>query len=386
MDYWRRTEWESVVLRVQIQQTVPNPLLLQLEVAAGEVHALVGPSGSGKTSVLRSIAGLHHPETGFIECNGDVWLNRDSARGSLVALPANQRSCGFLFQQYALFPHLSALENVCITLYNQIPDSTARKQKAQEWLDQLSIGELSARLPKQLSGGQQQRVALARALARSPKILLLDEPFSAIDIPTRQKLYQTLASLRKQLNIPMILVTHDLREANLLADQITVIDQGVGLQTVNPQALFTRPRNARVAQLVGILNLFHGVFNAGKLSWGSSPWVFQIKDKGRIPPNSQVAWVIPQEGISVHRDPGPQRIACQVKQISALGQIALIEFSIEQIAETLTWEASVAEVKRLQLDKDIAAFLEFETEQIHIMPLRPINDPRRFMSASQATS
>lgn len=374
------------MLRVQIQQTVPNPLLLQLEVAAGEVHALVGPSGSGKTSVLRSIAGLHHPETGFIECNGDVWLNRDSARGSLVALPANQRSCGFLFQQYALFPHLSALENVCIALYNQIPDSTARKQKAQEWLEQLSIGELSARLPKQLSGGQQQRVALARALARSPKILLLDEPFSAIDIPTRQKLYQTLASLRKQLNIPMILVTHDLREANLLADQITVIDQGVGLQTVNPQALFTRPRNARVAQLVGIPNLFHGVFNAGTLSWGSSPWVFQIKDKGRIPPNSQVAWVIPQEGISVHRDPGPQRIACQVKQISALGQIALIEFSIEQIAETLTWEASVAEVKRLQLDKDIAAFLEFETEQIHIMPLRPINDPRRFMSASQATS
>ena len=374
------------MLRVQIQQTVPNPLLLQLEVAAGEVHALVGPSGSGKTSVLRSIAGLHHPETGFIECNGDVWLNRDFARGSLVALPANQRSCGFLFQQYALFPHLSALENVCIALYNQIPDLTARKQKAQEWLDQLSIGELSARLPNQLSGGQQQRVALARALARSPKILLLDEPFSAIDIPTRQKLYQTLASLRKQLNIPMILVTHDLREANLLADQITVIDQGVGLQTVNPQALFTRPRNARVAQLVGIPNLFHGVFNSGTLSWGSSPWVFQIKDKGRIPPNSQVAWVIPQEGISVHRDPGPQRIACQVKQISALGQIALIEFCIEQIAETLTWEASVAEVKRLQLDKDIAAFLEFETEQIHIMPLRPINDPRRFMSASQATS
>jgi molybdate transport system ATP-binding protein len=386
MVYWPRTEWGLIVLRVQIQQTLPNPLLLQLEVAAGEVHALVGPSGSGKTSVLRSIAGLHHPEIGFIECNGDIWLNRDSARGALVALAANQRSCGFLFQQYALFPHLNALENVCIALHNQIPDSTARRQKAQDWLNQLEIGDLSARLPRQLSGGQQQRVALARALARSPKILLLDEPFSAIDIPTRQKLYQTLASLRKQLNIPMILVTHDLREANLLADQITVIDQGVGLQTVSPQALFTKPRNARVAQLVGIPNLFHGAFNAGALSWGESPWVFQIKDKGRIPPNSQVAWVIPQEGISVHRDSGLQRIPCQVKQISALGQIALIEFCIQDIAETLTWEASVAEVKRLQLDKDIGAFLEFETEQIHIMPLRPINDPRRFMSASQTNN
>ncbi|MFZ9164138.1 MAG: ABC transporter ATP-binding protein, partial [Polynucleobacter sp.] len=257
-----------------------------------------------------------------------------------------------------------------------------RRTEAQRWLDELNIGELGERLPKQLSGGQQQRVALARALARSPKMLLLDEPFSAIDIPTRQKLYQTLAELRKQLNIPIILVTHDLREAHLLADRITVLDHGVGLQTTDPQSLFTKPRNARVAQLVGIPNLFHGVFNGGTLSWGASPWSFHVVDKGRIPPNSQVAWVIPQEGLSVHTAPDDQRIPCRVNTISSLGQIALIEFSIDGLDEHLTWEASAAEVKRLGLVQDAQVYLELDRKLIHIMPLRPINDPRRFVGTT----
>jgi molybdate transport system ATP-binding protein len=370
------------VLKVHLQQTLPNPLSIQLEIDAGEVHALVGPSGSGKTSILRSIAGLHLPEFGYIECDQQVWLNRDPARGPMMTLPANQRSCGFLFQQYALFPHLSAMDNVCMALYNTISDQQMRRAQAQRWLDELNIGELGERLPKQLSGGQQQRVALARALARSPKMLLLDEPFSAIDIPTRQKLYQTLAKLRKQLNIPIILVTHDLREAHLLADRITVLDQGVGLQTANPQSLFTKPRNARVAQLVGIPNLFHGVFNSGTLSWGSSPWTFQVVDKGRIPPNAEVAWVIPQEGLSVHANPEGHYIPCRVKTLSALGQIALIEFSIDGLDECLTWEASVAEVKRLGLIRDTPVYLELDHKLIHIMPLRPINDPRRFVAVT----
>ena len=370
------------VLKVHLQQTLPNPLSIQLEIDAGEVHALVGPSGSGKTSILRSIAGLHHPEFGFIECDHAVWLNRDPARGSMMTMPPNQRSCGFLFQQYALFPHLSALDNVCMALYNTISDPQMRRTEAQRWLDELNIGELGERLPKQLSGGQQQRVALARALARSPKMLLLDEPFSAIDIPTRQKLYQTLAELRKQLNIPIILVTHDLREAHLLADRITALDHGVGLQTTDPQSLFTKPRNARVAQLVGIPNLFHGVFNDGTLSWGASPWSFHVVDKGRIPPNSQVAWVIPQEGLSVHTAPDGQRIPCRVNTISSLGQIALIEFSIDGLDEHLTWEASAAEVKRLGLVQDAQVYLELDRKLIHIMPLRPINDPRRFVGTT----
>lgn len=183
----------------------------------------------------------------------------------------------------------------------------------------MGIGELAERMPNQLSGGQQQRVALARALARTPKILLLNEPFSAIDAPTRQGLYKTLAEIRKNLNIPILLVAHDLREADLLADRITVIDQGVGLQTAPPQVLFEKPRNSRVAELVGINNIFEGVFNAGKLAWNGSQRIFNVADKGKIPPNTAVAWVIPAGALSLHATASLDTIEASVEQISTLG-------------------------------------------------------------------
>jgi molybdate transport system ATP-binding protein len=216
------------MLKIKLSQTTPNPLQLSLECLPGELHALVGPSGSGKTTALRTIAGLNNAHTGSIECNGELWFESNEINGNSTSLSPAKRSCGFLFQQYALFPHLSALENVCIALYNSVAGLAERQAQAGKWLNRMGIGKLANRMPHQLSGGQQQRVALARALARSPKVLLLDEPFSAIDAPTRQGLYKTLAELRKDLNIPILLVTHDLREADLLADRITVIDHGVG--------------------------------------------------------------------------------------------------------------------------------------------------------------
>jgi molybdate transport system ATP-binding protein len=244
----------------------------------------------------------------------------------------------------------------------------------------MGIGELAARMPNQLSGGQQQRVALARALARSPKILLLDEPFSAVDAPTRQSLYKTLAELRKDLNIPILLVTHDLREADLLADRITVIDHGVGLQTAPPQVLFERPRNIRVAELVGINNKFEGIFSAGKLSWDGSKQIFNVVDKGKIPPDTQVAWVIPADGLSLHPTASDSTIEVCVEQISAIGQIAVIQLRTTEAGHLVTWEASAAEVKRLSLEIGKKSFLEIDGNKIHIMPLRPINDPRRFVN------
>ncbi len=366
------------MLKFKLSQTSPNPLQLNIECIPGELHALVGPSGSGKTTALRTIAGLNNAETGKIECNGQLWFEANEVNGITTNLGPAERSCGFLFQQYALFPHLTALENVCIPLYNSMPSVTERKTQAQQWLDRMGIGELANRMPNQLSGGQQQRVALARALARSPKILLLDEPFSAIDAPTRQGLYKTLAELRKDLNIPILLVTHDLREADLLADRITVIDQGVGLQTAPPQVLFDRPRNSRVAELVGISNKFEGIFTAGKLSWDGCQRIFNVVDKGKIPPNTPVAWVIPADGISLHENSSPTSIETQVEQISALGQIAVIQLRTIEGNHVITWEASAAEVKRLALEAGKNTPLEIDGGKIHIMPLRPINDPRRF--------
>ena len=366
------------MLKAKLFQTRPNPLQLNIECIPGELHALVGPSGSGKTTALRTIAGLNNAESGKIECDGKLWFEASDANGITTSLSPADRSCGFLFQQYALFPHLTALENVCIPLYNSIPNLIQRKTIAGQWLDRMGIGELANRMPSQLSGGQQQRVALARALARSPNILLLDEPFSAIDAPTRQGLYKTLAELRKDLNIPILLVTHDLREADLLADRITVIDKGVGLQTAPPQVLFERPRNSRVAELVGISNKFEGVFTAGKLSWNGCQRIFDVVDKGKIPPNTPVAWVIPADGLSLHNVANKSTINASVEQISALGQIAVIQLRTTEGGHVITWEASAAEVKRLSLEAGKNTHLEIDGSKIHIMPLRPINDPRRF--------
>ena len=366
------------MFKIKLSQTSPNPLQLNIECTPGELHALVGPSGSGKTTALRTIAGLNNAESGKIECDGQVWFEANDINGTTISLSSAERSCGFLFQQYALFPHLTALENVCIPLHNSIRSIAERKKQAQQWLDRMGIGELSNRMPNQLSGGQQQRVALARALARSPKILLLDEPFSAVDAPTRQGLYKTLAQLRKDLNIPILLVTHDLREADLLADRITVIDQGVGLQTAPPQVLFERPRNSRVAELVGISNMFEGVFNAGQLTWNGSQKIFNVVDKGKIPPNTPVAWVVSAGGLSLHKESTDNTLRVIAEQISALGQVAVIQLRSIDGGHVITWEASAAELKRLALEVGKEAYLDIDGGKIHIMPLRPINDPRRF--------
>lgn len=367
------------MLRMRIYQTMPMPLQLDIECTNGELHALVGPSGSGKTSALRTIAGLRNPAYGQIECHGEVWFSADEGgQQNPLALSPAQRSCGLLFQQYALFPHLSAIDNVKIPLQNSRHTAAEKQAIAQDWLARMGIGELAQRMPNQLSGGQQQRVALARALARQPKVLLLDEPFSAIDAPTRQGLYKTLAELRRDLDIPIILVTHDLREAGLLADRITVIDRGIGLQTASPQNLFQKPRNSRVAELVGISNLFQGRFNQGKLHWQGTDIALDVIDKNKIPADSVVAWVIPQSGISVGRIKTGLSHTASVSEISAIGQIAVIQFAIPSSNQTVIWEASAAEVRRLELGAGVQVELELDGKQIHIMPLRPINDPRRF--------
>lgn len=367
------------MLKVRLSQALPMPIQIKFECAPGELHALVGPSGSGKTTVLRTIAGLRASSSGLIECDSEIWFQGDELGGIAKSISASERSCGFLFQQYALFPHLTALENVCIPLQNSGLDKLERKRIAQEWLNRMGISELADRMPSQLSGGQQQRVGLARALARQPKVLLLDEPFSAVDAPTRQGLYKTLADLRRDLNIPILLVTHDLREADLLADRITVIDHGISLQTAHPQILFQKPRNSRVAELVGINNMFHGVFNAGSLSWDGCKQSFTVADKGKIPPNVRVAWVIPQSGLSVHNAHSSNRVPAIVEMMSTLGQIAVIQFRITDSENRLEWEASAAEVKRLRMELGSEMYVELDGNQIHIMPLRPINDPRRFI-------
>ena len=205
-----------MALEVMARAQHPIPLDVAFRVAPGELLALVGHSGSGKTTLLRTIAGLWRPEVARVTVNGTTWL--DTALR--VALPTHRRRVGIVFQNYALFPHMTVAQNVMAAMDDPEPTDAARI------LDLVNLHGLADRKPAQLSGGQQQRVAVARALARKPQALLLDEPFSAVDRATREKLYTEIIALRAHLAMPVVLVTHDMNEAQLLADRMVVLESG----------------------------------------------------------------------------------------------------------------------------------------------------------------
>lgn len=287
-------------LHVTIDQTLPMRLAGSFACAPGQLVALVGPSGAGKTSLLRAVAGLMKPQNARIGVGQTCWC--DTAQGLWV--PPQRRNVGLVFQDYALMPHMTALDNVALPLRG--PE---RLHRAREMLRRVGLSpEQMQRRPAQLSGGQQQRVAVARALVREPAVLLLDEPFSAVDQMNRQTLYALLAELREHIAVPMVLVTHDLNEARLLADELVVIAEGVVLQQGRADAIHRAPRNARVADIVGIANRFDGVWlgpdehsaaGSGWLCWGLGDAALRlpVRDKGRIEPGQSVAWVVPGEGL-----------------------------------------------------------------------------------------
>ncbi|HEX9742753.1 MAG TPA: ABC transporter ATP-binding protein [Nitrospiraceae bacterium] len=210
------------------------------------VLILFGPSGSGKTTILRCLAGLEEPDRGHIRFGKETWF--DGAAG--VRATPQVRRLGCMFQDYALFPTETVAGNVAYGLSDLPPKE--RKARVEEVLALMQLHGIESMKPAQLSGGQQQRVALARAIARRPRVLLLDEPLSALDAPTRARVRGELRHLLKQLAIPSVVVTHDWGEALALGDQMAVIGGGQVLQTGTPQEVFNRPRDTEVARIVGI--------------------------------------------------------------------------------------------------------------------------------------
>ena len=222
-------------LSVRLRQAGPIPLDVDFTCDPRDVLALFGPSGSGKTTILRTIAGLYRPAEASVRSGGASWV--DTERGTFV--PPHRRSVGFVFQEYALFPHLTAAGNVMTALGHR--SRNERQARAMALLAMVHLSERAVRRPHELSGGERQRVALARALARDPAVLLLDEPFAAVDRAVRRRLQDEIDELRRTLQMPLVLVTHDFEDVVRLATHVLVIERGKAVASGPVTALMSRP-------------------------------------------------------------------------------------------------------------------------------------------------
>ena len=362
-------------IEVSLHQAGPIPLDVSFDCGAGELLALIGPSGAGKSTVLRAIAGLLRPSGGRVACDGALWFDSETR----VFRPPRQRRVGFVFQDYALFPHLSAQSNIMVAL-RHVP-ATRRVERAQELLSLVNLAGLEKRKPGALSGGQCQRVALARALARDPAVLLLDEPFSAVDQMTRQRLQRELANLRSSVRVPMILVTHDITEAAALADSICVLHHGSALQRASPEDVRRRPASAQVARLMGQTNIFSGRLirparsgEPGRLEWGAR--CLEIAETGAFEAGDDVDWMIPNSHILLHRRARPSRgerenpVTGRVDEITPLGEVTAVTMSVADVSDqqlNFTVAAHTAKRNDLRSGADVAVSLL--ADGLHLMAL-----------------
>jgi putative spermidine/putrescine transport system ATP-binding protein len=225
---------------------------MSLDIAPGELVALLGPSGCGKTTALRIVAGFEHADSGEILINGQ----------DFTGVPAARRDMGMVFQSYSLFPNMSALDNVAFGLRMRKAAADARRKRAAELLEMVGLSDRARQYPHQLSGGQQQRVALARALAIEPRVLLLDEPLSALDAKVRVQLREQIRTLQQRLGTTTLFVTHDQEEALSMADRVGVMRAGKLEQVATPTELYSRPATAFVAEFVGTMNRVPGELHA----------------------------------------------------------------------------------------------------------------------------
>ena len=361
-------------LAVRLRQHIPAPLDLTFGCAPGEVLALVGPSGAGKSTALRCVAGLASPAEGRVACTGAVWLDRAAG----VDVPPHRRAVGLVFQDYALFPHMTAEENVAAALGHR--PRGERAVRARELLATVHLAGLEDRRPARLSGGQRQRVAVARALARDPAVLLLDEPFSAVDRVTRRRLQAELVALRRRLSLPVVLVTHDLEEAAMLADRMCVLHRGRGLQTAPPAEMLARPASAEVARLLDLRNLFRGVVEghdggagATFLRWGGR--VLEAAHAPSFAPGAAVDWLAPASHLVLHRRDRPSRgerenpVGGRVVELLRFGEAVQITLDVgDPDGGTLALSMPTHVAARNGLAEGVWATISILREGIHLMP------------------
>lgn len=287
---------------------------ISLDFPDGELVALLGPSGCGKTSLLRIIAGLESADTGQV-----LLSNQDATN-----LHVKQRQVGFVFQHYALFRHMTVFDNIAFGLRvrprKTRPNEQAIKQRVTRLLDLVQLGFLAQRYPAQLSGGQRQRIALARALAVEPRVLLLDEPFGALDAKVRKELRRWLRTLHDELHISSIFVTHDQEEALEVADKIVVMNQGKIEQVGTPRDVYEQPASPFVFDFLGQANRFEGKIAHNTLLFGQSQIILP-KANATINTEQVIAFARPHE-LSIHTQVQDNAIQAQVlREVWIAGEI-----------------------------------------------------------------
>lgn len=322
---------------------------ISLVMPTGKLTALLGPSGSGKTTLLRIIAGLESPDSGTICLEGE----------EVTAVPVRKRRIGFVFQHYALFRNMRVFDNVAFGLKVQERKERrsreAIRERVFELLRLVQLEDLAERYPSQLSGGQRQRIALARALATEPKVLLLDEPFGALDAKVRQELRRWLVRLHDELHITSLFVTHDQVEALEVADQVVIMNEGRIEQTGTPEQIYNQPANPFVFNFLGHVNVFHGVVDAGLARIGNVEICLPEMRKTRSRP--VVAFVRPQD-LQVSTQPeGTAEVEARILHLHAAGPMARIEMESVASGDSLEAEIPHAQFNQLHLQEGDRVFV-----------------------------
>jgi sulfate/thiosulfate transport system ATP-binding protein len=300
---------------------------VSLEVPGGELVALLGPSGSGKTTLLRIIAGLEPADRGTIHFHGE----------DATAQPVRERQVGFVFQHYALFRHMSVFENVAFGL--RVRPRHARPSEAEirdtvlGLLHLVQLDVLAGRRPSELSGGQRQRVALARALAVKPRVLLLDEPFGALDAKVRKELRRWLRRLHEEVHITSVFVTHDQEEALEVSDRVVIMNEGRVEQSGTPEEVYERPATSFVYGFLGDVNLFHGRIHRGRVRIGESeldaPEWADARDQAGI------AYVRTYDVELAPSPNGNSSLEALVRHVRAFGPVVRLELDLAEGGRTI---------------------------------------------------
>jgi sulfate transport system ATP-binding protein len=289
---------------------------VSFEVAEGELVALLGPSGSGKSTILRIIAGLENPDSGEVFITG-----RD-----VTTLTAQQRKVGFVFQHYALFKHMTVKKNIAFGLEIQKRPKRKIAEKVDELINLVKLQGYEKHYPSQLSGGQRQRVALARTLATEPAVLLLDEPFGALDLKVRQNLAAWLKELHDKLNITSVFVTHDQSEAIEISDKIVVINRGKVEQFGNAHEVYENPESRFVASFIGQVNVIDAFIKGSRIVIKDTSIAMDNKGSDTLD-GSEIVLLVRPEDIMLQENPNSYSLPCRIKQIHYRG--SFYELDIE---------------------------------------------------------